>query len=233
MNAFKKTLITIAMFAPLAAAASTADDVARIRALLPVDHDIAQLQDQLMRGSSEADAFEQIKPNYIIRDINGDGLPDVLVISEENPQIVSGSTVYGKRSLMFFVGQKDGSVKLSFANDKMIMGADEGGTFGDPLNGLTLRKNGTITSNVYGGSAWRWAYTDTMQFRHGDLYIIGLDSYAGWTGDLRSDTVSQDLLTGQVIKTHAKNGDSPEHVKKYRVPVKPLIKVADYPGDIN
>jgi len=247
MTAMTKTLLTLMLASPLTALASVADDIARIRPLLPVGRDIAQIQASLINGSTEADAFKGAKANYLIRDINGDGRPDLLVISEEQPKIQNYKTnqvcasinepdcsvVYGHRSLHFFLGQRDGSMKLSFTNDKMIIGADEGGAFGDPLEGFAIRKNGSIIYSVYGGSSWRWSDTDVLQFQSGNLYIIGQDHYEGWTGDLRSDTISTDLLTGQVIQTHQKNGDAPVQVKRLRIPLKPLVKVVDFDITLN
>jgi len=239
-----KAILTLSLLAPMMAMADTAGDLARIRPLLPTGTDVAQLQAALLQGSSEADAEKLASENYLLRDINGDGLEDLLVIAEVNPSLENRQTnqpcapldefnckiVYGQRSLLFFLGQRDGSLKLEFANSKMVLNGDEGGAIGDPLSGFMVRKNGGIALLACGGSAWRWSYTDVMDFRNGDLYVVGQDSYVGWTGDLRSDTKSIDLITGQVVETHQKNGNSPIQTKRYNVAVKPLVRVADYQG---
>lgn len=243
----KKILIVLSLIAPLAASASVMDDVAKIRSLLPAGNDLAQVQTAILHGSPELEAIEMAKTNYLVRDFNKDGNADLLVISEENPHLENYETnqpcksveeencyiVYGKRALRFYQGQKDGSILPVFTNDKMVRGGDEGGVFGDPLEGLQIRANGSITLSVYGGSAWRWSYTDVMQFRKNEFYVVGQDSYYGWTGDLRADTKSVNLITGDVIETHQKHGDAPVRKKRYKIAVKPLVKVSDYLGQDN
>lgn len=241
------------MFAPIALAltllssaslASVADDIARIRPLLSPGSDVAQIQANILRGESEGESAEFAKDNYLFRDLNGDGLEDLLVIDEVNPTLIDYSNdtpcetydpsrcsvSYNKRSLKLFLGQRDGSLKLSLSNDKFVLGGDEGGVFGDPLNGFAVKKSGAIMLSVYGGSAWRWSYSDTMQFRKGAFYVIGQDSYHGWTGDLRSETKSVNLVTGEVEVTSQKTGDAPVKTRRYKIAVKPLVKVADYSG---
>lgn len=235
-------ILLASLLLPLSALAGTREDVTRIRALLPAGADVAQIRAAMLAGSSEAEALAAGAKNYLIRDINGDGLADILVISEVNPSYVDDNNQpchedqadcylnHGQRALFFFAGAADGSFGLVFANDRMVRTADEGGVWGDPLEGLGLRKNGSITLDVYGGSAWRWSYTDVMQFRDGHLYLIGQDSATMWTGDLRNDTKSINFITGEVIETHQKNADAPTRTKKYKIKRQPLVKVADYAG---
>ena len=44
----------------------------------------------------------------------------------------------GARTLDVFMGQSDGGLKLIETNDKIVLDADSGGVWGDPLNGLSL-----------------------------------------------------------------------------------------------
>lgn len=244
---FKQTLILMTFLAPGLASASLEGDIARIRPLLPAGSDVAQIQVNVLQGSSPEEALQGGKDNYLFRDLNGDGAEDLLVISEEQPRLENWETdqpctdtsdyacreVYGKRSLHFFLGDASGNLRHEFTNDHYVLSGDEGGVFGDPLNGISVRKTGAIQISFYGGSAWRWSYDDVVQFRKGALYVIGQDSYSGWTGDLRSDTKSVNYVTGQVVETHQKDADAPVRTKRYRIPVKPLVKLADYNGPHN
>jgi len=56
--------------------------------------------------------------------------------------------------------QKDGSYELSLTSDKAILLANEGGAFGDPLEGVEI-SNGSVLlkfdgGSSYGGSVWWW-----------------------------------------------------------------------------
>jgi hypothetical protein len=224
--------------------ADTASDIARLRSLLVPGTDIAQVQASLLYDQSEAEAMEAGKSNYVLADLNGDGLQDALLISEDQPTPYNFAddkpctslkeencmVKYGPRHLELFLGQRDGSLRRDFRNSGLVFAGDEGGVFGDPLQGLTLRGNGSVTLSVYGGSSWRWGYTDTFQFRNGKLVVIGQDSSYGWTGDGREDTRSVNLITGRVVETSRKDMESPVKKKVSRIKVKPLEAVANYKG---
>ncbi|MFL5785365.1 MAG: hypothetical protein ACJ76H_12180 [Bacteriovoracaceae bacterium] len=235
----KKFVLATVALSSLAAFAS--DDTILVKSLLPEGQDIAQVA--LARGNSSAQELEELaKSNYIITDINKDGVKDILVIAEEAATYRNYNTdlpcqegtddcmtIHGERYLNLYLGKNDGSFELNFSNSNIPFTADEGGQMGDPLGGLELRANGSITISHFGGSAWKWSYKDTFQFRQGDFYVIGQDS-AGNNPMMGGDTKSIDLLTGQVVETTQKNGDSPVKTKRYKIKVKPLVRVADYKG---
>lgn len=241
--------LALALIAPASAFASVAEDITLIRGLLAPGTDVAQIQAAVIQGTDPVEAMDFGAKNYLIRDINGDRLADILVIVEQNPSLIDYESAepkpcetyepgrcwveYKGRSLDLFLGQAGGGFALAFSNDKMVMGGDEGGVFGDPLEGFEERKSGAIALHVYGGSAWRWSFTDVMQFRNGDFYVIGQDSYHGFTGDLRSDTKSVNLITGRVVETSQKDGDAPVRTRRYKIAVKPLVRVADYISQAN
>src|SRR5262249_12020763 len=116
MNVVSKILLA-SLLAPLSALASIDQDIARIRPLLPPGTDVGQIQACFLHGASPAEALAAAKANYLIRDLNGDGRPDLLVISEEQPRLEDYKTnqpcaseslpdcmmIYGKRSLHLFM----------------------------------------------------------------------------------------------------------------------------------
>ena len=136
-----------------------ASDIELVKSLLPKGEIIAQTK------ASE----EGAESNFIVADLNQDGLEDVLVISEEQ------DAEFPDRFLKLYLGAKNGTLKLQFSNADVVRTSDEGGVFGDPLSGLELKKNGAVTLSHFGGSAWKWAYKDTFQFRKGNFVVIGQD----------------------------------------------------------
>jgi hypothetical protein len=235
----KKIVLATVALSTISAFAS--DETKLVKSLLPEGQDIAQVA-RARASSTEAEIDQLAKQNYIYSDINKDGVKDILVIAEEpadfrlydgDQPCVEGSddcvTIYGKRSLNLFLGKKDGSFSHIFSNNDVVRTADEGGQMGDPLNGLELKANGAIILSHSGGSAWKWAYKDTFQFRNNELVVIGQDSI-GNNPMMGGDSKSINLLTGQVVETKQKDGDSPVKTKRYKIKVKPLVRVADYKG---
>lgn len=223
---------------------ATAGELGRIRALLPENTDIAQIQSALLRGASEQEAEEMAKQNYLIADFNRDGFSDIVVLAEQNPTLVDFRTEkpcekydpgvcelnFGDRSFNVYLGQSDGGHRLDFSNRGIVLRADEGGVFGDPLEGLSRNAKGSIRLNFYGGSAWRWAYTWTIQYRKNDFYLVGRTSMSLWTGDLRFESKDINLITGGVIEKRSKGEGHPTLRKKYKVKTQPLRKARDLAG---
>ncbi len=222
-------------------------DIALVRSLAPENHDLAQVQIGILEGEDDNEAVKRGAQNYLYQDVNKDGLKDLVAIYEQNPTLknieteapcdkldyATGCTIaYGPRIINIYVGQKDGSLKLALSKTGYIIAADDGGVYGDPLVGLKINKKQAFSVELYGGSNWRWGYTDTIQYRNGNFYVIGKDSISGWTGDGRFESKSENLLTGLVIEKSAKDAESEIVVKKYHVSVKPLVKFADYKGQL-
>ncbi len=217
-------------------------DIETIRGLAREGSDVAQIQAALLNGVSENEALEVGSQNYVIRDFDGDGITDLVVIFEQNPRLLddngqacshedwqTGCRIeYGPRTLQFWNGQKNGKLyNLVSENNKIVLGADEGGVFGEPLLGLSLNKKGSLILSFYGGSAWRWSMDFTFQFRKNDLFLIGYDDYSGWTGDGRSETSSTNYLTGTVVKSKAKSGNAKTHYSTSKIPVQPLQSLSE------
>jgi len=235
--------VALSLVSQLVGFTSTAEDVARIRPLLPAGSDIAQIQASVIVGGDATEALRHGSKNYLIRDMNGDGVSDILVIAEVNPTLESReesapctgvydstkcSVSYGQRSLNLYLGQTDGSFRLDFANTRIVLDGNEGGAWGDPLDGLYVTPTGAIKLGHSGGSSDRWGYTEVMQFRGGQFVVIGQDRNTISTQDLRGDSKSINFITGQVMETHGKEAEASKRTRRYRIAVKPLVKVADY-----
>ena len=228
-----KTFV-IAAFALTSLSTFAHEEMKLVQSLLPEGQDIAQVERS--RGRVTEEELTAIgKRNYLIADINKDGLRDILVIAEEKATFRTYQddraceegtedcmTVHGKRSLNFFLGTSDGSFEYNFINTDLVRNADEGGVMGDPLYGIELRKNGSIVLTQQGGSADRWTYIDTFKFRRDDLYVIGQDNMNMNTNSMSEYNVSTNLITGLVIETSRKSGDAPLKTKRTRVKIKPI-----------
>lgn len=239
----KSMALIFALVAPLTSkAANVAQEINYVRAFLPAGHDIARLQYELINKATMDEAMDVARANYVFRDITGDGIKDLLVISEPMPVLkntVTGQPCaseqekdcwreYGQRELHFFVGDAQGRLHWSFTNDKMVLAADEGGIWGDPLVGFSIRKSGAIALKVYGGSAQRWGFTDVLQYRNGELKVIGFDELEVNAVKGSSHEVSTNYITGEVDETYQAFDGGPVKERHYRVAVKPLELVRKY-----
>ena len=239
-NAFINILASVALISYASAALAdqpslSARQVAQIRALLPAGTDIAQTAANRLSGQTDLD-LSLASSNVVLADFDKNGIPDFAVIAEENPGLVidgdpskpcekvdyaSGCNVnFGSRKILIYM---NGASQPTFENDKIVLGGSDGGVFGDPLNGLTLNKQGSLVMNFYGGSAWRWGYTYTLQFRQDNFYLVGYTEMTSYTGDLRMDSSDTNLLTGIEIKSHQVNGDAPVKTTQIKHAKTPLV----------
>ena len=240
---FKSLTLSAALVLSAGSVQAQGQDTARIaavRALLPAGTDIAQTAALRLNGGTAQEDVSVATSNIVVHDFDGNGLADLAVIVEADPKLLTDYDEtkpcdhvdydtncymsYGKRKLSIYM---NGAAQPNFENEAAVLGADEGGVFGDPLEGLTLNKKGSLMLSFYGGSAWRWGMTYTIQFRKDNFYLVGYSDNYGWTGDLRWDTSDANFLTGLVIKTHQKDGDAPIKTIKSRVAVKPLVALKD------
>jgi len=92
-------------------------------------------------------------------DIDGDENDDVAVVVE----FAEENLGFNDRNIYVLCGDAEGNYEVAFKNENLILGRNEGGTFGNPLEGISM-ENGILTIKHYGGSSLKWAYT--MDFSH-------------------------------------------------------------------
>ncbi len=172
-------------------------------------------------------------------DLNKDGRDDiVMVLYDKRDDTVSiGAEGYSRLLIVLFKTDEGWSVAIKSAN--IIMCKTCGGVYGDPFNQIDI-KNGIITIDHYGGSNWRWAYTNKFRYQDGDFYLIGVtkDSYSVFGGkgcdDIGSanrDFEDINLITGQRMLLKTSEDCKVELEKKDKIKKKPLVKLADYKYD--
>ena len=99
-------------------------------------------------------------------DLNGDGLSDYVLVLEKK-RSASDEIEEGSRPLLLLIRQANKSLKLAKRNDKIVLCAQCGGTFGDPLESLDVASK-SFTVNHYGGSSQRWAYSYQFNYSRRD-----------------------------------------------------------------
>ena len=239
---FNSLALTLTLSSASSALAST-DDTTLVRTLLPAGTDLAQYQIGFLKKDSAEDLEKQVQNNFLFHDFNRDGLRDLIVVSEANPTLFNYDTnqtctdydpsdynnqcriIPGARTLNVFMGQSDGSLKLIETNDKIVLDAESGGVWGDPLVGLSLRPTGAVRLDVYGGSSWRWGHTDSFQYRNKHFFITGQTDVGLHTLDPDKTFASTDinLITGEKIEERGSHKTVHRHIS-----LKPLVRLREF-----
>ncbi|MDR2238793.1 MAG: hypothetical protein LBE92_21980 [Chryseobacterium sp.] len=77
-----------------------------------------------------------------------------------------------------------------------ILDSDSGGMMGDPFSGISIEKGILIISH-FGGSSWKWAFTDKYRYQNGHFELIGYTGSSGRPGDYMK-YIDFNLSTGQL-----------------------------------
>lgn len=181
--------------------------------------------------TKEQDAINFLQDSYKLVDLNKDGRQDLVLIAEDIAKRVQEDgwvrIEHGKRRLRVYLADKNGDLQPFSGNDQIVLGGDEGGVFGDPLNGLTINAKGAIRLSFYGGSRYRWGHSYVIQFRNNDFYHIGMDQFTLDNVEGTFHSESRNLLTGEVIIKDGTMGSDKEKVTRKREKVKPLVRLKD------
>jgi hypothetical protein len=115
-------------------------------------------------------------------DLNLDSFPDVVLIVKKPNESDTSDVIDNpeKRPLLVILGDGNGKYKLAARNDNVVFCVNCGGVFGDPFEGVTI-KRGYFSVEHYGGSNWRWTKIITFKYSKADnnwlLTRIGRDSF--------------------------------------------------------
>jgi hypothetical protein len=89
-------------------------------------------------------------------DLNLDKYEDVILVLKVVGEGTSSDSSDGKRPLLILLARPDKTFSLAARNDNIVYCFDCGGFFGDPYNGLEIKK-GVFTVHHYGGGNQRWS----------------------------------------------------------------------------
>lgn len=104
-------------------------------------------------------------------DLNLDEYPDMILVLKKNGEEKTSDVIDNpeKRTLLVLIGQPDKTFKVVARNDNTVYCFDCGGMFGDPYQGITIKK-GYFSVEHYGGSAWRWTRIITYKYSKAENY---------------------------------------------------------------
>ena len=111
------------------------------------------------KKSSDLNSF--IPAGYSILDsasgnLNKDAYIDLILILKDKCDCTT-------RPLILLAGTKNGAYSLIARNDSVVLCKDCGGIFGDPYEGIKIKK-GFFSIEHYGGSSWRWSRIITFKY---------------------------------------------------------------------
>ncbi len=136
-------------------------------------------------------------------DLNNDNLIDIAAVIEYTvePKQNDEEEWFGQPRILFIVFKNsDGTYKLSIKSSEVIMRAGMGGVYGDPFAGIKYSR-GSIVISSYGGSAWRWGFTNRYRFQNDGWYLIGMTELSEYIHTGESETTDTNCLTGDQIVT--------------------------------
>ncbi|NUM81540.1 hypothetical protein HUU42_12105 [bacterium] len=129
-----------------------------------------------------------------VGDLNKDQVDDVAMIVE-----FTGDVAMPPRSLIIAFKTADGYSE-PYRADGVILGKYEGGTMGDPLQPMLIRR-GTIVLSFSGGSRERWGFTYIFRYQKGDFQLIGATSSDGDPIEENYSNYDYNLSTGRIVIT--------------------------------
>ena len=132
-------------------------------------------------------------------DLNLDGITDYVIICK-NPK--EDEEEDAKRPLMILHGNPNGSLTLIERNDNIVLCFLCGGVWGDPYEGMTLKKN-FFSVEHRGGSSDRWTRIITFKYNTKDKsYYLHKDGgvlYNTFDPDKSTDEFYNKKLWGKML----------------------------------
>ena len=112
-------------------------------------------------------------------DINQDGLTDLVLILRDTAEKRDTAT---NRPLLLLQGNGKRLYRLIGRNDSVVLCLNCGGIWGDPYEGITIKK-GYFSIEHMGGSNWRWTRIITFKFDvKRKRFVLHRDAgYSWWT----------------------------------------------------
>jgi|TARA_B110000967_G_scaffold207113_1_gene255658 hypothetical protein len=103
-------------------------------------------------------------------DLDNDKVNEKVVVYE-----TKDSTEYGNIREICILKNINGKWTDWKSSRNAILKNGDGGMMGDPFQGIEI-ENGILKINFFGGSSWKWSYTDKYRFQNNQFELIGYTS---------------------------------------------------------
>lgn len=125
-------------------------------------------------------------------DLDNDGTPERAII-----YTTTESTEYGNVRELQIQKKENGEWVKWFSSTSAILKDGDGGMMGDPFEGLEV-KDGILQIRFFGGSSWKWSYTDKYRFQNNRFELIGY-THAYFKLCEYWETSDYNLVTGKFV----------------------------------
>jgi len=170
--------------------------------------------------------LEKEEPVKAEGDLNKDGIKDIAIVIEKTQES-------NERSLLIAFGNEDHTYSLSIIADNVVLGAFEGGGWGDPFDDLIIDRGSVVVSD-FGGGITRWYHKYRFSFQDNDWYLIGAtvgeNHLIKESTEMGNDEDDYNLLTGDFISTRTNENGEVKTTKGNRGKRK-LIKLREFDID--
>ncbi len=166
-------------------------------------------------------------------DFNNDKQIDfVLVLASEKESGDDPANYECNRPLIILQKAPSGFLLAAYAKEAVLCKGC-GGVFGDPYEGISLKKN-VLNINHYGGSAWRWSSNFTFRFQKNQWQLIGCSQASYWSlgeceggpGDAGYNLAEANFSTSKAHIVKTKDDACKPYVDKMvSFPKKPLVSL--------
>tara|TARA_R110002126_G_scaffold290629_2_gene448057 strand:+ start:8164 stop:8820 length:657 start_codon:yes stop_codon:yes gene_type:complete len=142
-------------------------------------------------------------------DLDKDGIDEKVIVYETNEK-----TNFGNTREIQILKNKSGEWIEWRKSRNAVLKSEEGGFWGDPFEGIEI-KNGILKIHFFGGSNWKWSYTDKYRFQNNKFQLVGY-SEVSFRNCYVWETNDFNLSTGKLIskKEYEKCGENDKEVYK-------------------
>jgi len=100
-------------------------------------------------------------------DLDSDKIDERVIVYE-----TKDSTEYGFIRRICVLKNIDGKWTDWKSSRNAILRSEEGGMMGEPFEGIEINK-GVLSISFFGGSSWKWSFTDKYRFQNNQFELIG------------------------------------------------------------